>query len=127
MDNKRLIMAKNLIFGAIWAAVACLNAYVITTESEPDIGNIMICVLDMLMSRIDIVMFWCAKTGTHTSRVTNPTMNRYGMLAAVGAGIYIPINAAELAQGRISIICIASLLFLMVATYTLSIKSRCAK
>lgn len=121
----------NLIFAFMWIFVAWMNASGMAMREDDPLQYIgmssTVCVLDMLFSRADFAL-WYVRTSARTSgKIEDERMNRYAIMAAAGAALFMNLMSYELYTNGVTPKCVLftiGLSFLMLSSYTLTAKAR---
>lgn len=124
LNDGKAGFALNLALAALWLYMSIRNVQVVVSRPDAAQVAVMLCVVDMLVSRADLGLAWCIKTGNKKREVYDKVMNRFAMLAAAGAGLYMPLAGAAAAGNKPMIAYMIPAAALSVISYVLTILSR---
>ena len=121
----------NLIFALMWIFVAWMNASGMAMREDDPLQYIgmssTVCVLDMLFSRADFALWYVRTSSRSSGRIEDARMNRYAIMAAAGAALFMNLVSYELYTYGITlklIVFMTGLSFLMLSSYILTAKAR---
>lgn len=123
--------AVNLAFSVLWVAMTWANAYAaarIPGGQDTAMSSCLVCMIGMLLSRADFALYYglgSDKSGVR--KLKDARMNRYAMLASIGAAVFMVLLNFELAWNGIApktVFLGVCLIFLLISSYALTAVSR---
>lgn len=130
MNPNKTKIVVNIVLAVLWLSFAVNNA-MLAIASPDMIGYASaICTIDILLSRGDFILAWYTQKCKERPVIYDGMMNKFSILAAIGAAIFIPLTGLEIANNDSDSINIAfvfkasAAIFMLITTYVLGIKAR---
>ena len=123
----------NIAMALIWILLALSNSLSAMISPQTAMTTCIVSALDLLISRFDAIAGWSRLSGNPFKNIYDKRMNKYAIFASIGSAAYMTLGAADYADYMLNnsgligsglLFDVVALLFLLPASYALSINAR---